>query len=262
MPYNGQTAGKGGHSDFVRNPDVQAFLESCEYMRPPNDEEGKAIASTFSQAPANKPPILPEYVIASDASKNDKPISEKLPSTQIGFIKVSHVLIQMNKYAELIDPLTRFVDPFKVAELHRNASPITYTLPGSNIRYQGAKTVKDGFRHAVFSQLGANRAGGGQNKFILTNTLLVLNGNMVEIDSCPACKAIQQFVFLPEKQVIPCSSCGSSVYMTDWLRLHEGVSDFGDNTVAVSYTHLDVYKRQAHDLLACYLQLQLDFQFW
>lgn len=254
MPYNGQTAGKGGHSDFVRNPDVQAFLESCEYMRPPNDEEGKAIASTFSQAPANKPPILPEYVIASDASKNDKPISEKLPSTQIGFIKVSHVLIQMNKYAELIDPLTRFVDPFKVAELHRNASPITYTLPGSNIRYQGAKTVKDGFRHAVFSQLGANRAGGGQNKFILTNTLLVLNGNMVEIDSCPACKAIQQFVFLPEKQVIPCSSCGSSVYMTDWLRLHEGVSDFGDNTVAITRMMNCV----EHLLLAAFIQQVFD----
>jgi hypothetical protein len=234
MPYNRETAGKGGHSDFVRNPDVQAFLDACEYMRPPNDEEGKAIASTFSQAPANKPPTLPEYVIASDASKSDKPISEKLPSTQIGFIKVSHVLIQMNKYAELIDPLTRFVDPFKVAELHRNASPITYTLPGSNIRFQGAATVKDGFRHALFLQLGANRAGGGQSKFVLTNTLLVLNNSKVEVDSCPTCKARQLFVFSPHKQVISCDSCNSSVYMTDWLRLHEGVSDFGDNTVAIT----------------------------
>ncbi len=254
MPYNGQTAGKGGHSDFVRNPDVQAFLDGCEYMRPPNDDEGKAIASTFSQAPVNNPPMLPEYVVASDASKSDKPISEKLPSTQIGFIKVSHVLIQMNKYAELIDPLTRFVDPFKVAELHRNASPITYTLPGSNIRYQGAKTVKDGFRHAVFSQLGANRAGGGQNKFILTNTLLVLNGNKVEIDSCPACKFIQQFVFFPNKQVITCDSCGASVYMTDWLRLHEGVSDFGDNTVAITRMMNCV----EHLLLAAFIQQVFD----
>ena len=127
-------------------------------------------------------------------------------------------------------------------------------MPGSNIRYQGAKTVKDGFRHAVFSQLGANRAGGGQNKFILTNTLLVLNGNMVEIDSCPACKAIQQFVFLPEKQVIPCSSCGSSVYMTDWLRLHEGVSDFGDNTVAITRMMNCV----EHLLLAAFIQQVFD----
>ena len=254
MPYNGETAGKGGHSDFVRNPDVQAFLDGCEYMRPPNDDEGKAIASTFSQAPINIPTKLPEYVVASDASKSDKPISEKLPSTQIGFIKVSHVLIQMNKYAELIDPLTRFVDPFKVAELHRNASPITYTLPGSNIRYQGAKTVKDGFRHAVFSQLGANRAGGGQNKFILTNTLLVLNGNKIHIDACPACKATQHFLFLPDKQIIACDSCGASAYMTDWLRLHEGVSDFGDNTVAITRMMNCV----EHLLLAAFIQQVFD----
>ena len=30
MPYKSQQAGKGGHSDIVRNPDVAAFLEGCE----------------------------------------------------------------------------------------------------------------------------------------------------------------------------------------------------------------------------------------
>lgn len=234
MPYNGQAAGKGGHSDFVRNPDVQAFLAACEYMRPPSDEEGKALAATFSKAPADDPPRLPDYVVASDASKSDQAINEKLPSTQVGFIKVSHVLIQMNKYAELMDPLTRFVDPFKVAELHRNASPITYTLPGSNIRYRGALSVKDGFRHAVFAQLGADRAGGGQNKFVLTDTLLALNEKEIVVEHCPACKAEHEFVFTQEAQVLQCSECEASVYMTDWLRLHEGVSDFGDNTVAMT----------------------------
>ena len=234
MPYAGQTAGKGGHSDFVRNPDVQAFLQACDYMRPPSDEEGKGMAASFGKAPADDSPRLPEYVLASDASKSDQAINEKLPSTQIGFIKVSHVLIQMNKYAELIDPITRFVDPFKVAELHRNASPITYTLPGSNIRYKGAKSVKDGFRHAVFSQLGADRAGGGQYQFILTDTLLALNNNKVVVNRCPACNSEHEFVFVPKTQILLCEACEAPVYMTDWLRLHEGVSDFGDNTVAMT----------------------------
>lgn len=234
MPYNGQAAGKGGHADFVRNPDVQAFLQACEYMRPPSDEEGRVIAATFNTAPGAVPPRLPEYVVASDASKSDKAINEKLPSTQIGFIKVSHVLIQMSTYAELIDPATRFVDPFKVAELHRNAAPITYTLPGSNIRYKGAQSVKDGFRHAVFSQLGADRAGGGQHRFILTDTLLALNDNNVVVDKCAACHVKHDFVFTPKEQILACDTCGASVYMTDWLRLHEGVSDFGDNTVAMT----------------------------
>ena len=234
MPYNGQTAGKGGHSDFVRNPDVQAFLKACDYMRPPSDEEGQAMAATFDKAPADNSPQLPEYVLASDASKSDQAINEKLPSTQIGFIKVSHVLIQMSKYAELIDPITRFVDPFKVAELHRNASPITYILPGSNIRYKKSKSVRDGFRHAVYSQLGADRAGGGQYQFILTDMLFAINDNEVVVDHCPACSLKHKFIFIPKKEIILCDECKSPIYITDWLRLHEGVSDFGDNTVAIT----------------------------
>jgi hypothetical protein len=51
MPYDRQTAGKGGHSDFVRNPDVQAFLAECDYMRPPSDGEAEAMAATFVAAP-------------------------------------------------------------------------------------------------------------------------------------------------------------------------------------------------------------------
>ena len=44
MPYNRERAGKGGHADLVRNPDVSTFLENCSYMREPSDQEGKSIA--------------------------------------------------------------------------------------------------------------------------------------------------------------------------------------------------------------------------
>jgi hypothetical protein len=227
-------AGKGGHSDFVRNPDVQSFLADCDYLRVPSDAEGKAMAAAFGPAPGNNPPILPLYVVASDASKSDTPISDKLPSTQIGFIKVSHVLIEMDKYAELIDPQTRFVDPFKVAELHRNAAPITYTLPGSNVRYRGATTVRDGFREAVFTQLAGDKSNGGPNKLVLTDILLDLCEGAVTVSKCPACGRKHDFVFSRAKIVLPCTECGNNVYVTDWLRLHEDVSDFGDNTSAMS----------------------------
>ena len=51
MPYDRQTAGKGGHSDFVRNPDVQEFLSECDFLRPPSDAEAKFMASSFLPAP-------------------------------------------------------------------------------------------------------------------------------------------------------------------------------------------------------------------
>lgn len=234
MPYDREKAGKGGHSDFVRNPDVQKFLADCDYMRPPSDDEAKAIASKFSLAPGGSPPRLPSFVVASDASKSDSPINDKLPSTQLGFIKVSHVLIDMTKYAELIDPSSRFVDPFKAAEMHRNAQPITYVLPGSNIKYLGSTSVRDGFRRAVYDQLTANRRD-GTSRMVLTETLLALNDNHIIIGKCPACKdAIGQLEFTPSARTHVCPSCNATVYVTDWLRLHEGISDFGDNTSAMT----------------------------
>lgn len=234
MPYDRQTAGKGGHSDFVRNPDVQAFLAECDYMRAPSDDEANAMAATFSKAPGGIPPKLPDYVVASDASKSDTPIDDKLPSTQIGFIKVSHVLIEMAKYADLIDPKTRFVDPFKAADLHRNASPVTYTLPGSNIRFQHAKTVKDGFRRAVFKQLSADKASGSASRLILTDTLLALNGGAITLDKCPSCGEVGHFSFDNNTLQRNCLTCNEPIFLTDWLRLHEDISDFGNNTSAMT----------------------------
>lgn len=234
MPYDRETAGKGGHADFVRNPDVQKFLSECDYMRPPSDDEAKAIASQFVAAPKGSGFALPNFVVASDASKSDAPINDKLPSTQLGFIKVSHVLVAMDKYAELIDPSSRFVDPFKAADMHRNAQPITYVLPGSNIKYKGAAGVRDGFRRAVYDQLTADRRDGG-NRMVLTETLFALNADELTISACPSCKSsIGDFLFTPSKPVHQCPSCAAAVYATDWLRLHEGVSDFGDNTSAMT----------------------------
>ena len=236
MPYGNQTADKRGHADFIRNPDVQAFMQDCVFLKEPSNAEAERIARTYGPAPAGQPPRLPGFVVASDASKNESSLQDKLPSTQIGFIKVSHVLILMDKYQELVDPRSRFVDPFKVAELHRQAQPITFVLPGSNVQYKGAPTVRDGFRQAVYDQLTADRRAGG-NRMVLTETLLTLNDDQLTIEKCPVvtCQQdISHLVFNKRQPTHTCTHCTGTVYATDWLRLHEGISDFGDNASAMT----------------------------
>jgi len=255
MPYRDQTAGKGGHADFVRNPDVQGFLENCAYLREPSDDEAKDLASRFQQAPAGDPPNLPRFVVASDASKSDTPISDKLPSTQIGFLKVSHVLIEMEKYAGLIDPANRFIDPFKVAEMHRSASPVTFTMPGSNIRYKGINSVKHGFRRALFDQLSANRGEGGPG-FVMTHTLMELNNGNLSLRACPNCATEPGPVFTREGLMQICATCSGETYITDWLRLHEGISDFGDNTSAMTR----MMNAVEHLMLAAFIKQVFDVQ--
>lgn len=235
MPYNRERAGKYGHSDLVRNPDVSAFLENCEYMRDPSDEEGASIASSFIAAPCDTE--LPLKVFASDASTYSDAISGRFPSTQVGYVKVSLVLVDLKVFASLTESGSRYVDPFKVAAMHREAKPISFTLPGSNIRYKNASTVKDGFRHAVFDQYSDDRTNfekGG--KYSLSDTLLAINGGSITFKKCPSCGELstKDFAFDEKNLVTTCNSCQANVYVTDDLRLHEQVSDYGDCSSAIT----------------------------
>lgn len=149
MPYSRETAGKGGHIDIVKNPDVKIFLENCSCLTPPSEEEAKKITRDYIMLEEGKY-WLPEHIVASDASPYKEPIPGLFPSTQIGYIKNSMVIVTVAEYDGLRPVNSNFVDPFKVAELHRNGDAVSFTLPGCNVRYRNAKTVKDGFRLAVY----------------------------------------------------------------------------------------------------------------
>jgi len=240
MPYKGEKAGKGGHADFVSNPDILTFLNDCEYLREPSDKEAEIMVSDFVNAPETSNTDLPSYVIASDASKKDSPINDKLPSTQIGYIKISHVLVDLNNYSNLSEPHSNYIDPFKVAEIHRSANPLTYVLPGSNIRYRSATNVQNGFRKAVFEQLDRNIGNNGTPVRLLDVLINIsdkvnCDGNKeIIIQKCPCCKSNDVFNFSQNRKVVKCNSCNSDIYASDWLRLHEDISDFGNNTSAMT----------------------------
>lgn len=175
--------------------------------------------------------------VASDASPYSEPISGKFPSTQIGYVKVSLVLIDLKDYDGLSKPGSRFVDPYKVAAMHRNADAIAFTLPGSNIRYKGAKTVQSGFRRAIWDQLSDERTSFAKGTdFTVRGTLLDIDGGTVEMKKCPACGAEPAggFQFSAGTEIQSCGACGEEVFLTDSLRIHEQISDFGDNTAAMT----------------------------
>lgn len=233
MPYRNQFASKGGHSDLVRNPDVMAFITECDYLKQPSEEQALRIAETFQQAPTSS--TLPKYAIAIDGSPYSEPIHGLFPSTQVGYVKVSVMLIDLNHYSNLQGISNRFVDPFKVAALHRNADAFSFTLPGSNIRYRGAKSVADGFRRAIWDQLSDGRTKfSNDNSFTVRGTLLDLEDGTVEIYKCPSCNIEHHFCFTEGNEVIKCSNCNEDVFLTDTLRIHEQISDFGDCTSAIT----------------------------
>lgn len=235
MPYNRERGSKSGHMDLVKNPDVESFLENCLYLKEPSDEDAKQIAEAFSDAPSSSD--LPLKVVASDSSPYSEPLTNKFPSTQIGYVKVSLVLIDLKEFDELKDPGSRFVDPFKAARIHKNANGIAFTLPGSNIRYKGAKTVKDGFRRAVYDQYRDSRTNfknGGD--YTIAHTLLHISGGTISISKCPSCNETftSELIFDDVNVVHSCEHCNEEFFLTDNLRLHEQLSDFGDNSSAMT----------------------------
>jgi hypothetical protein len=235
VPYRRESASKGGHSDLVRNPDVAGFLRSCQYIREPTDAEASAVAGTFGLAPVGAA-ALPIQLAASDASIYSEPINGKFPSTQIGYVKVSIVLIDLSHFAALSAPGSRYVDPFKVAAMHRNADGVAFTLPGSNVRYGGAMTVRDGFRRAVFDQFSDHRTNFDSNgHYRVIDTLLLLSRDHPLL-RCPVCRAHfpEPVTFAREQLTSSCAACHADLYASDVLSLHEELSDFGDNASVIT----------------------------
>ncbi|CAB3718146.1 hypothetical protein LMG1866_03585 [Achromobacter ruhlandii] len=231
MPYEGQQASKRGHIDIVKNDDVRKFLAECAYLTQPGEQAAKEIAGNFQRAPMCNE--LPKLVIASDGSTYSEPIDKKFPSTQIGYVKTSFMAFDMGDYNGLVKPGIPFVDPYAAASLHNKARAVAFTLPGSNVRYKGMQ-VQDGFRRAVYEQLTDERTQIPRGGFSVKDMLYHLEDGQIAIERCPSCGAAGPHFFKAGEDERKCTSCHTVVYVTDSLRIHEQISDQGDNSSAIT----------------------------
>jgi hypothetical protein len=246
MPYPGELANKSSHSDIIRNPEIQAFLEGCEYLKPPSDEEGKVMAAFFVTPPPTDALALPEHVIAFDGSWYEASLDDHLPSTKVGYIKIGTVLIDMDKFKQLRDPPTRLVDPFKVAELQRNNSALTFAAPSANMRLKNRTSVRDSFRAMIDEALiGPNtRFDANDHKTSLRTTLFHLaalrtgelgtgDPERIRLHSCPSCgKGHIELIDIPDPQY--CQYCKEEVFPSDALRIWEEVTEYQSNQATLN----------------------------
>lgn len=240
MPYEGQAADKASHGDIITNPHVRAFLLGCEYARVPSEEEGKKFRQEFLEV---MPPqtLMPDTLVAIDGSPNEARIHQHmLPSTSIGYAKISAFYLDLTHLAGVRIPGTELIDPFKMAKLRDQAVAHILMLPGPNVRYKGAPTVRDGFRSALDEQLGGPtcRFMVGERSTSLRAALFKLyehhpDGTKIPsgtlfLEQCPnpGCTATNIQVHdtdAPQQ----CPGCKRPVYPSDYLRIWEAVSESG-----------------------------------
>ncbi|RMH43957.1 MAG: DNA double-strand break repair nuclease NurA [Gammaproteobacteria bacterium] len=244
MPYLNEFSRKTAHTDFVKNPNVQAFLETCEYLTPPSEEEAKKLASVFQPPPRSKQDALPKLVLATDGSPYESALNDRIPNTRLGYIQVGAVLFSLKEFANLRDG--RFVDPFKVAALQDNNTALTFVLPSANVCLPGHNSVRDSFRAALDEQLLSEKTRFEPGNFhtSLRSTLFHLAsrraGNLgtknpftLKLHKCPSCqKGPIELEDKLEQQF--CPHCRQPVYPSDCLRLWEEVHDYQSNGTALS----------------------------
>lgn len=241
MPYEGEFADKSAHSDLMRRPDVIDFLNQCDYLKEPSLDEARVMANMYGAAPETSEALLPDSVMAVDGSYYESALTERLPHTRIGYIKIGALVILMNVFGSLRD--SRYVDPFKVAKLQHNNESMSVVLPSSNIRWGGFTTVRDGFRAALDERLGKiGQFEVGNSSTSLLSTLFVLastrsgplgtqDPSYLMLHRCPSCTEENVKVYNNgQPQVCP---KGHRVYPSDCLRVWEGVEDFQSNREAL-----------------------------
>lgn len=247
MPYKGEYASKTSHGDIINNPDVKQFLADCAYLAPPSPEETERQCAQFEEPPSLVDAQLPDHVISIDGSLYEANVTDQLPSTKVGYIKIGSVLIDMGQYRGLRVEDGHFVDPFRVAKLQENNSPISFSLPSSNVKYRGIQSVRDGFRAALDEQLydRKTRFRPDDPSTSLRTTLFHLaarrpldrlgtnDPTRLRLHKCPSCDEGPIDVFdVPNRQT--CPNCDAPIYPSDCLRVWEAVSNHQSNGEALS----------------------------
>lgn len=273
MPYSNEFANKSSHSDIVKNPDIRAFLEECEYIREPSPEEVERISNQFQVVTELDQVSLPNNIFAMDGSAYESLIDNRMPSTKVGYVKVSTIHISMDEFGALRVEDGRFVDPFRVANLRRNKESLLFVLPGANMKWKGHTSVRDSFRARVDAALlqKETRFDKSDYKTSLRSTLFHLaslrpdkattGSDRILLHQCPSCRykgSDNTGIELEDiEETQRCPNCQKEIYPADALRLWEEVSDYQSNMVAMTRFMLAV----EHMLPVHYIRYLLDSNF-
>ncbi len=249
MPYQGEIADKTSHGDIVKDPEVIDFLSQCDFLRSPSEEEGDSIGKLFSTVPDLTNIKLPSKIIAFDGSNYTANISNQLPSTEIGYVKISSILIDMEMFNSLGSG--DFVDPFAVAALQDQRDSLKFVLPGANVRWKKRESVQDSFREVLDQHLISvkTRFQPDNHYTSLRSTLFHLahrrpkemktdSCTQLKIYKCPSCEHGKdeqdkiELIDVVETQI--CTCCGEDIYPSDCLRLWEEIEDFQSSAPVMS----------------------------
>lgn len=196
-----------------------------------------------------------KYVFAFDGSKTQIALDTGFPGAEVGILKISQCFVQLELMKEYESK--QFAHPAEYDEIFINQS-FEATIPGFNVGSEEYNDPKDFFRSVIYSQLKNNynsfldvlikRTGQDIEKKTFLQSYLNVLVKRPEATSCShPCERcnylgiplrLQDFYDehssddnfrLNHKVKCHCKNSPKDVFITDFLRFHEGFSNSGSN---------------------------------
>lgn len=221
---------KSAYLDIANHPDVKEFINACEYIREPSENEIEEIKKCFTKVMPKGD--YPDNIIGLDANFYEAKVREEIPFTNFGFVKVSNILLKKKDIEDIVDD--KFLNPFEVAKMQKNNESHIFVFPSSNILYKNNDSVRDGFRLRMEELFDEIKSFDNDENTSLLQTLFWLNENRkgyggkngIKISNCPNynCNG-KNLEYLNIKSRQYCPYCNKPIFATDCLRIWEEISE-------------------------------------
>ena len=226
--------------DITNHPDVIKFIEECKFLKEPSPNEIEDIKKEFSMGLQYGD--YPNNIIGLDANFYEANIRKEIPFTNVGFVKVSNILLKKKEIEGIKD--NKFLNPFEIAKIQKNNESHVFVLPSSNILYNCKESVRDGFRQKMDETFKSIKNFEEDENSNLLQTLFWLFENRkgfkgskeIYIKKCPNHNCSGKDIMVENiKEDQFCPYCNEQIYATDCLRIWEEIlEDSSSNISALS----------------------------
>jgi len=215
-----ERASKASHSDIIKNPTVQEFLQSCE---PPAPPPLASIRDRLVAIPPSSDRL--SAVIAVDGGMTETFVREEFPSASIVFMTFGPLLIKLQDLSD-VDAL-RFIGPEDMAKLKQHRRYVA-VVPSKLIPVRGASSFSAGVRLSIHRAL--EQMDGELQKalawLLFREWKPSTQREPWNIPRCPNDCGATDIPFRSSGPTMqPCPSCKIPVYLSDALRLYERIDD-------------------------------------
>jgi len=251
MPYHTsrgfERASKLGHVPTAENPEIVAKLGL--YRRPDEGDDSYSLDPLLRSGADLEGPSEPAiaFAVAIDGSSHEyQEAFDRFPSTRVLYFQVAGVFCDLR---EMLDQQGPFVSPARIADAVEQ-DIIPGFLPSSHLEHAVYDDPATAFRAELFTFFAEKQVNDRPLTTILQRVqrqatpddAAAAARDMIRVRRCPnpecadAAGEPAKDILVPVVESVDCTACGTPIWSTDVLRLHEAFNPEGSNLEVLGRT--------------------------